>query len=171
MPMKPSYCRDLPNGISQLRSLETDWVDRRQVESVLGVSKSVAWRLMRHCGAVRGPGNTLVCRRLELIARFEDLLNDGGTVDYEVQRRQRLEEYIARIRPQVRANRIKVVPNERVLELVNSRFSSLPPNVSLTPQTLHIEFHGTEDFLSAIGTVIYALNNDFDAISLLIERK
>jgi hypothetical protein len=169
MPVKPSYCRNLPEAIEILRSHKPEWVGRKDVEDALGVSKTVAWRLLRHCGATVGPGNTLLCRRLDLIARFEELIANDGKIYFEVQRRQRLTAYLNRIRPEVIANRTKVVPDENALGLISSRFTSLPPAVTLTPASLHIEFSSPAEFLAAVGSVIYALNNDYEAVAAFIE--
>jgi len=171
MPLKPSYCRDLPQGIETLAASSSEWVGRKDIEIALRVSKTVAWRLMRHCGGVLGPGNTLLCRRQSLIQKLNQLLADGGKIEYEVRRRERLVAYLENIRPQVIASRTKVVPDQDALALVNSRFASLPPNIALTAESLHIDFHGTEEFLAAIGAVIYALNNDYEAVNRFIEAK
>lgn len=171
MPVKPSYCRNLPEAIEILRQNQSpEWVGRKEVEDALGVSKTVAWRLLRHCGASVGPGNTLLCRRSDLIARFEELVTSDGKIYFELRRRQRLTEYLERIRPEVIANRTKVVPDESALGLISSRFSSLPASVTLTPSSLHIEFSGVADFLAAVGSVIYALNNDYEAVAAFIEN-
>jgi hypothetical protein len=171
MPVKPSYCRNLPEAIEVLRNHTPEWVGRKDVEEALGVSKTVAWRLMRHCGAIVGPGNTLLCRRLDLIQQFEELIANDGKIYFEVQRRQRLTAYLDRIRPEVIANRTKVVEDEKALGLISSRFSSLPGAVTLTPSTLHIEFTSVAGFLEAIGSVIYALNNDYEAVAAFIEDR
>src|SRR6516162_7836709 len=163
MPAKPSYCAKLPAGIEALRAMEIDWIDRRQLEEVLGVSKTVAWRLLRLCGIEPGPGGALVVRREDLVARLERLARDGGPIEGEIQRRGRLEDFLERVRPAVVANLTRVARDPKeALELINTRFAKLPPNVALTPGSLHIDFFGTEDFLRSIGAVIYALNNDYE---------
>jgi len=170
MPAKPSYCAKLPAGIEALRALQTDWIDRRQLEEALGISKTVAWRLLRRCGVEPGPGAALVVRRDDLIQRLEQLARDGGPIQHEIQRRGRLEDFLERIRPPVVANLIRVAGNQQqALKLINTRFAKLPGNVVLTPRSLHIEFFGTEDFLQAVGAVIYALHNDYESISAFIE--
>jgi hypothetical protein len=52
---------------------------------------------------------------------------------------------------------------------VSTRFQNLPPNITFTPQSLRLEFYGTEDFLAAVGALVYALQNDYQAISAFIE--
>jgi hypothetical protein len=168
MPAKPSFSRDLPQALAELRQDPSDWVDRRRLELLLGISRSTAWRLLRQAGGQPGPGNTLVCRREELVSYFEQILNGGGSVDYEVKRRQRLESYLASIRPQVVASRTQVAPAGTGLAMVNSRFASLPPNVTLTPRSLHLDFSTPEEFLAAIGALVFALQNDYEKIAAFI---
>jgi hypothetical protein len=169
MPRRPSYCAKLPAAIHELRSLPTDWIDRRQLEEALGVSKTVAWRLLRLCGVEPGPGGALAAPRDELIARLEQLSGGEGPIAMEIRRHDRVDELLRRIRPSVVANMTRVADGDRALRLVNTRFQRLPSNVALSQHSLHIEFSGTADFLEALGAVIYALNNDFEAIEGFIE--
>jgi len=171
MPGKPSYCRDLPRAIDLLRATDSVWVDRRELETALSISKSAAWRLLRQLGCAESVGGALLCRREELIARLEDLRRSNGVAAWEVRRRERFTAYMEQIRPQAIANHTKIAPREKTLDLVNTRFGSLPPNVSLTPTSLHIDFHGTEDLLAAFGALVFALNNDYEAISAFVEAK
>jgi hypothetical protein len=171
MPAKPAYCRNLPEGIHILRNLRTEWVGRKELEDALGISKTVSWRLMRQCGGVVGPGSALICRREDLIHRLERLMVDGGKVQFEVQRRERLADYLEEIRPEVVAVRTKVVPDRKAAGLVATRLESLPEGVVLTRGKLEIHFGSAEEFLSRVGSLIYALNNDYEAIAKFIGGK
>jgi hypothetical protein len=53
---------------------------------------------------------------------------------------------------------------------VSTRFQNLPANITFTPQSLRMEFYGTEDFLATVGALVYALQNDYHAISAFIEK-
>ena len=169
MPAKPSYCHRLGGGIAAIEALDTDWVDRRQVEEALGVSKTVAWRILRKCGAKDGPGNTLVCRRADLIIRLKELQTDGAVHEREIRRRERVEEFLEKIRPEVVAHLTKVVRGDQAVGLLSTTFQKLPASVTLTPRSLHIEFLGTEDFLQSFGALVYALHNDYEEICRFIE--
>jgi hypothetical protein len=82
-----------------------------------------------------------------------------------------LEDFLERVRPAVVAKMTRVTrDSKQALELINTRFAKLPANVALTPSSLHIDFFGTEDFVQAVGAVIYALNNDYETISGFIEE-
>ena len=169
MPAKPSWAWRLPEALPALRASDEEWIDRARVEELFGCSKTVAWRILRSCGIQPGPGGALACRRQDLLERLERVAQDGGPIGREVSRRQRLDQILERLRPAVIANLTKVVRDDHALALVNTRFEKLPPNVTLTPHSLHIDFFGTEDFLQAFGAVVFALNNDYEAISGFIE--
>lgn len=169
VPAKPSWAWRLAGALPALRNSREEWVDRRRVEELFGCSKTVAWRILRYCGVQPGPAGTLACRREELIQRLEAVASGGGIVEREMHRMLRVEAFLEQVRPEVIANLTRVVREDQGLALVNSRFGKLPANVTLTPTSLHIDFYGTEDFLQAIGSVVFALNNDYEAISALIE--
>jgi len=169
MPARPSYAGRIGEMIRILEACQESWIDRRQVEEGLGVSKTVAWRLLRRLGAREGPGNTLILSRAEAIRGLKSLQEDGGAVDLEIRRRFRLEHYLNQMRGFVAAQRTTIASQERAMDLVNTRFQSLPPNVSLTARSLHIDFDSASGFLKAFGAVVFALNNDYEAIREFID--
>ena len=169
MPAKPSWAWRLPGALEALRNRSEDWIDRRRVEEIFDCSKTVAWRILRYCGVEPGPAGALACRREDLIQRLEAVRSGGGIVQREMHRMLRVEALLNQVRPEVIANLTRVVPEDQGLALVNSRFGNLPANVTLTPNSLHIDYRGTQDFLKAVGAVVFALNNDYEAISGFIE--
>jgi hypothetical protein len=170
MPARPKYADRIPEMIRVLESRKEPWVDRRQIEEGLGVSKTVAWRLLRRLGALEGPGNTLCLSRTDAIRGLQQLQSEGSAIDLEIRRRTRVEQYLDRMRGFVTAQRTTVAAEERALALVSTRFGSLPGNVSLTPGSLHIDFDDSADFLKAFGAIVFALNNDFEAIRDFLDR-
>lgn len=170
MPASPTYGHRIPAALEALRQSTSQWIDRRQLEELLGVSKTVAWRVLRHCGGEAGPGGALICDRMELIERLEALRREGGPLDREIRRHDRLADFLQRIRPQVLANLTDVARDEQALEMLSSRFQSLPANVQLTRSSLHIDFAGASEFLEAVGALIYALHNDFEKIRDYIDQ-
>jgi hypothetical protein len=170
MPSVPLYVHQLNDGISLLRSMTVDWIDRRALEEVLGVSKWTAWRILKKCGAEEGPGGALMCRRPDLIGRLEEL-RGNQRFSTEIHRRNRVEEYLDSIVKYASRRHKEIARGGAAsIALMGTRFSSLPPGVQLTSSELKIEFHGTEDFLGKIGALVYALDNDYEAISEFIER-
>lgn len=170
MPAKPSYARRLKPLIAKLRESSAPWIGRRDLEELLDVSKTVAWRILRLCHAQKGPGGSLLFDRLELIGRLEELAAQGGVIAREVARHARVEEQLLAMRSYLHARQTKVVRDEQAPALVSTSFRNLPANITFTPQSLRMEFYGTEDFLAAVGAIVYALQNDYPAISAFIEK-
>ena len=90
MPAKPSYALRLRPAIQQLEESAARWIGRRDLEEFLGVSKTVAWRILHHYNAQKGPGGALLFDRLQLIERLRELAVEGGTIAREVTRHQRV---------------------------------------------------------------------------------
>jgi hypothetical protein len=169
MPSAPLYAHRLAEAIEVLRSMAVDWIDRRTLGEILAVSKWTAWRILKACGAENGPGGALAIRRAELIERLV-ALKENCRLAPEIARRARLETALDGMVRLARSRHREIARNERALELVSTRFASLPPGVELTPSSLHIDFFGTEDFLGKFGAVVYALHNDYERISQFIQE-
>ena len=169
MPAKPSYAYRIPAAIQALERSRDPWIDRRRLEEGLGVSKTVAWRLLRRLGAREGPGNALCLSRQDVIDGLKHLQQEGGSVDLEIRRRDRVEQYLEGMRGFVAAQRTTIAAKDRAVDLVNTRFQTLPQNVLLTSRSLHIEFHNTAEFLKAFGAVVFALNNDYESVREFID--
>ena len=168
MPARPAYFHGLAEAVEVISQLQTEWIDRRTLEEILGVSKTVAWRVLRRCGATEGPGNTLVCRRDSLLQSLRSLQSTGSYAQ-EIRRRDRLEQNLASLLDVARSRQISVAPAARALELLSTRFDQIPPSVNLSPSRLTIDFVGTQDFLEKVGAVVFALQNDYEAVSEFIE--
>jgi hypothetical protein len=168
MPAQPAYFHRLTEALDVFRALPSEWIDRRTLQETLGVSKTVAWRILRQCGAVEGPGNTLVCPRGELIGALERL-QQTGRYTYEIRRRDRVESHLAELLTLACSRHIQVAPEDHGVELLSTRFAHLPPGVDLSPTRLTIDFAGTEDFLRKFGAVMFAFQNDYDSISSFLE--
>lgn len=171
MPAKPNYSHKIPEILQGLERHPSEWVDRRSLEEMAGISKTVAWRLLRHLGGVEGPGNTLVVSRAQAIERLRRMQAEGSPSGREIRRRSRLEQYLEGMRGYVAAHRTTVASQTKALDLVNTRFGKLPGNVVLTPRSLHVDFEDAEGFLRSVGAVVFALNNDYEAIREFIETQ
>ena len=168
MPAVPFYAHHLGEAIEALTGTNAEWIDRRQLEEILGTSKWTAWRLLKACAAEAGPGGALSIRRTELIERLEELRRDGRLVR-EIDRRTRLENHLDGIIRFARARHKEIARDQHALKIVSTRFASLPPGVTLTSRSLLIDFADMEDFLGKFGAVVYALHNDCERISDFIE--
>jgi|SRR5579863_1836179 len=168
MPAKPAYFHRITDVLQALETVDSEWVDRRMVEEAFGVSKTVAWRILRRCGGEDGPGNTLICRRerlREALARWQAT----GEVEREVRRRDRLSTYLDRLAESGLSKRTQIAKDQKAAELLSTRFGALPAGVEFTPRRLTVEFSSPEEFLQRIGAVIFALQNDFEAVRSFIE--
>jgi len=168
MPSAPLYAHRLAEAVDVLRSMKTDWIDRRTLEEILAVSKWTAWRILKACEAAEGPGGALAIARTDLIERLQQLREDGR-LSGEILRRGRLEASLDGMIRAARGKHKEIARKEAARELISTRFASLPPGVELTPCSLRIDFYGTEDFLGKFGAVVYALHNDYERISEFIE--
>jgi hypothetical protein len=168
MPSVPSYAHRLADGIAALEALSQDWIDRRTLEECLSVGKWTAWRIMKRCGAIDGPGNTLICQRADLIRQLRVLQQDRRFAP-EIARRERVEQYLDGMVRYASRQRKLIARDHAAEQLLSSRFANLPPGVDLSPTELRITFCGTEDFLEKFGAVVFALNNDFEKIEKFIE--
>jgi len=139
-------------------------VDRRLVEEVLGVSKTVAWRILRKCRAEEGPGNTLICRREDFVEALRQM-EANPEVQADVRRRNRVEDRLAQLARLAHTQRTKVAEDEEARELLATRFNRLPAGVDLRPGRLTIDFQGTADFLKKFGAVVFALQNEYESIA------
>jgi hypothetical protein len=168
VPTRPAYFHRLAEAVLAFRRLPSEWIDRRTLEETLGVSKTVAWRILRRCGAEAGPGNTLVCRRETLIAALERLQEDAGCRQ-ELHRRERLESRLGQLLAAARSQHVQLAPASAAAEMVSSRFGKLPAGIELKSRELTIKFDGSADFLSKIGAVVFALQNDYEAMREFID--
>jgi hypothetical protein len=170
MPAQPTYFHRVGDALAVFGQMDSDWIDRRTLEETLGVSKTVAWRVLHQCGAIPGPGNTLVCRRSDLISSLERL-RETGKYQQEIARRARVEDRLTQLLAAARSQHIAVARSEEAEELVSTRFGELPTGVELTPTRLTIDFSGTQDFLQKFGAVVFALQNDYEQVSDFIEQR
>lgn len=168
MPATPLFAHRLADGILALEAMTADWVDRRTLEEVLGVSKWTAWRILKRCGAEDGPGSSLVCRRDELIERLKALQQDIRVAP-EIARRNRVEQYLEGMLRYASRKHRQIAQNELAVTLLSSRFAKLPEGVDLRPGELRIQFSGMDDFLQKFGAVVFALHNDLERISEFLE--
>lgn len=167
MPAKPSYSQRLGAAVAFLELRQETWIDRKTVEEALGVSKTVAWRLMRQSGATSGPGGTLVCERDALLTAFRAMLS-GGVHRAEIERQARVERLLENLRPSVRSRMILAAEGKAAERMLSQTMAGLPAGVTLTSSSLTIEFHGMEEFLARFGAVVFALHNDYDKMEALL---
>jgi hypothetical protein len=154
--------------VPTLAEVAASHLDRRAIETLLGVSQTEANRVLKRAGAVALSGRLLIARSA-FQAWLEEVL-ERQAVDREEKRVQRVAETVvaARLTHQ-NYYRPRVTREEAAVELVSTRFRQLPPGVELTPGRFSIEFLGAGDFLAKFGAMVFALQNDFEEISAFLE--
>ena len=109
MPPPVRWLLSLPDAVEQLERLDRDLITRRDLEELLGVSRSRAAALMRLFGAEMA-GTILVLRRASLLRTFQRAIA-AGSFRRELDRRDRLVQYLHQAR--TAAVRVPVVPRRR----------------------------------------------------------
>jgi hypothetical protein len=168
MPSRPQYFHRLTDAIKTFEHYPIEWIERRHVEEVLEISKTVAWRILRRCGAEEGPGKALICRREDFVRALREVLSNPE-FEREAHRRKRVEDQVLQLARLAHSRQSQVAQGVAAQELIDSRLASLPPGVDLTRQRLTIEFHGPEDFLQKFGAVVFALQNDYESLAAFLE--
>jgi len=167
MPATPLWIHRLGDALPAVAAFPQEWIDRRAVEELLGVSKWTAWRILRQCGAEEGPGGALVCGRDRLLERLRCWQEDRRYAP-EIARRERVERYLEGMLGYASRKHKEIARNAAAEQMLGSRFGKLPSGVDLQRGELRIEFAGTTDFLQKFGAVVFALQNDFERISEFI---
>jgi len=106
-----------------------------------------------------------------LLARLRAWL-DNPDIQFEINRRQRLERALDALNPTVRTRLVKVVENDdqKAHELTQTRFGNLPEGITFKPTSLTLDFQGSEHFLRLLGAVLKALENDTDEVIAFLDR-
>jgi hypothetical protein len=157
MPDKPVWYHRLDEAEAQLAALPSPWVDRRTLESILGIGRRRAQQILQPL--VRHTiGKSGLALKQDVIAYLRQLA-DGDTATYERQRRNRLAALIqtwyqqARDQPQVFVE----APND----IVNQELEHLPEGVRLSPGRILIERFATPDEAKQkLLALIMAMGND-----------
>lgn len=108
------------------------------------------------------PGGSLVCRREDLVRRLRAF--QEGEAAPEIQRRKRVERYLAQIAQFSTQKHTKIAQNDAANAILSANFKHFPPGIELRKRELRIQFSGSADFLQKFGAVVFALQNELDQI-------
>src|SRR4051794_16609341 len=158
MPAKPTWYRNLPQILEELRRLPRPWVDRATIEFLLGVSRRRAQQIMAPCITDRVGTNGLADRET-FIAHLQQIAA-GEEAIYEVRRRGK----VASIIDQLRRDRVErpQLLVEAPTAVVNQEFANLPAGVRLEPGRITVEFGNPQQGLEKLLALAMAISNDFD---------
>ena len=159
MPHKPEWYLQVPEALAMLRKFPAPVVDRAGLETLLGVSRREAVRLMHRFGGYQA-GRTFLVGRDELSRQLETI-RDGDAYQGESRRRERLDQTLRRMRRVV----IQVTDEGKDRNLMN-----LPLGVDLERNKLEIRFESAEDLLSKLFEFSRVISDDYDSFCSLIDK-
>lgn len=162
MPRKPDWIHHIGSALAELDALESPFVDRRTLQSLLHLSPRQALRILNRL-APSPAGTSLLVPRLELIAKL-DAIGKGEDSQFEIRRRDRLSDQLNRLRRDLKARRVRIESSEPV-ELL----ASLPPGIRLTRGRLEIRFRTAAELLTLLLSLGQAMTNDFERFVEAVE--
>ena len=157
MPDKPAWYDRLDEAEAQVRAVPSPWIDRRTLESILGIGRRRAQQilqpLVRHTIGKNG-----LALKEDVIAHFRQLAA-GDTATYERQRRDRLTALIQTWHQRARDQPRVLV--EAPDAIVNQELDALPEGVRLSPGRILIEGFATPgEAKRKLLALLMAIGND-----------
>ncbi|MCC6345123.1 MAG: hypothetical protein IT166_23180 [Bryobacterales bacterium] len=162
MPRKPDWIHHIDSALAELDTLESPFIDRLTLQSLLHVSPRQALRILNRL-APSSAGTSLLIPRPDLIAKLLAIRN-GENSQFEIRRRERLSHQLNRLRRDLKARQVHIEANPPV-ELL----ASLPPAIRLSPGRLEIQFTTAAELLTLLLSLGQAMTNDFDRFSEAVE--
>ena len=160
MPARPRWLLAIPDAIRQLDALDREFLTRRDIERLFGVSKVRAAQLMATFGAGR-TGHLLTLPRAALLRQLRRYRKRAAFRGEEARR----ERVVTAIR-KARLTGIRVaVP----VEALEARLSGLPAGVSVEPGRIEVRFSGAKDAVGRLFALAQALTNDYERFEALVE--
>lgn len=160
MPAQPAWFHRLESILSELRSLDADYIDRLCVERIFGVRERRARQLMAGLRCLQ-IGNAVAVSRAALIQRLETT-SAGARFQWEIGRRTRVVESLETLRKHAAARCVQVrAPADARTRL----FAGLTTDIALRPGELHIRFDDAEDLAAKLYELSQAMANDWDAFT------
>src|SRR5690349_1779466 len=124
MPDRPTWSGHLEEVVARLRELPDPWIDRGQLQELLGVGPRRAQQILAPC-VVRQVGVNGMAEREAVIGHLQRLAS-GDAAHYEQRRRRRLAEQLDALHEQRRTTVMVAAP----MAVVNQEFANLPAGVS-----------------------------------------
>ena len=157
MPARPMWISKIDGVIRELEGLPRPFVDRATVEFLLGVGRRRAQQILSPCITDRVGANGLADRD-RLIDHLRSLAA-GDESHYEVRRRRRVADTLARLRSE-HMDRPRLLV-EAPIELASQEFENLPSGVRLEPGRITVEFGEPREALEKLLALAMAIGNNF----------
>jgi hypothetical protein len=163
MPAQPAWFHRLASIISELRALDSEYLDRQAIERIFGVQERRARQLMAGLPCLQ-VGNAVAVNRAALIERLETTAADDR-FQWEIGRRARVVEALETVRKHAAARRVQFPVPPDVRDCV---FTSLPAGIDLRPGELRVRFAGAEDLAAKLFELSQAMANDWPTIEKVL---
>jgi hypothetical protein len=165
VPAQPAWFSHLDNILAALRAWPRPTIDRQTVQNLLGVGRRRAQQILAPCVTERIGPNGLADRgrlihHLEQLARSED-----GT--FEIQRRRRVAQFVARLRNERLAQPQVLV--EAPTRIINQDFDALPPGIHLVPGRITVEFEEPQQALEKLLALAMAIGENLEEFERSIQ--
>jgi hypothetical protein len=160
MARSPEYLQRLIESLPEFEGLQQDWIDRKTVQEIVGVSKTVAWRILRRLGSV-GPGGALMCSKLQIINGIRQLQVTGDWA-FESGRRARVESNLEQLAGAARARGVVIARGAKSVELLSTTPDRLPDGICFRPYLLVVNFSSAVDLFQKLFALVSACKNEPD---------
>jgi hypothetical protein len=164
MPAQPAWFHRLEQILTELRSLETEYLDRQAIEKLFQVRERRARQIMAGLPALQ-VGNAVAVEREALIARLKKTVG-GDRFQWEKTRRARLLEDLERTRRQLAARRVRIPV---AADVRDRSVRDLAGGIELRPGELRIQFYGAENLAAKLFELSQAMANDWQAFAERVE--
>ncbi len=164
MPAQPAWFHRLESILSELRALNTEYLDRLAVERIFGVRERRARQIMAGLPCLQ-VGNAVAVSRVALIDRLE-ATTAASRFQWEVKRRTRVAKSLDTLRKDAAAKRV-VVPAPA--DVRASSFQSLSADITIRPGQLSVRFSNAEDLAGKLFELSQAMANDWPAFVAAVE--
>lgn len=175
MPAQPVWHLRVPQILDKLQAPDAPpFLDRPLVETLFGVKRRQAIRILGQCGGHQ-VGRAFLVPRSEMLLFLQHLENSGDVKRLQ-QRKQRVRmaigemtDYAADAQHLLLARRVQVRTPPDVLR---RRPADLPGTIErLAPGLVQIRYYGALDLLSQVTELAAAAANDFPAFEQFFEEE
>lgn len=150
----------LESILTELRSLQVEYLDRLAVERIFGVRQRRARQLMAGLPSLQ-VGNAVAVSRAALIERLETT-SGGDRFQWEIGRRARVVESLEALRRHAAARRVRVPAPASSRDRL---FADLSPEIGLQRRELRISFANAEDLAAKLFELSQAMANDWNTFA------
>ncbi|MCX6596154.1 MAG: hypothetical protein NTV70_07285 [Acidobacteria bacterium] len=161
MPDKPTWYGSIPEALAALEALESPWIDRQMLQTLLGVGRRRAQQLMKPL-ANRLIGRNLLVER-DRLRQFLSATAAGEPAGMEHQRRLRL---ARQLEQWARTPRL---PVEAPARIIQQQLTSLPAGIELTPGRIAVHFTTSREAMEKLLALALAISNDLEGFEVVTE--